>query len=271
MRPMTWLFIVAASVSVHARADDFHICHDVNELVYRGAITKESAEALIRHLRAGARRLTITSGGGDAAAGQKIGAAVAELGVHVTVARHCLSACANYVFLAGRTKTLLRDAVVGFHGGLVRTIGKQEKDPSRLSELNRQMELLYQADDDLFRKLGISQELLLRSYKLTAPTKKPVHLLVKVDGSTYFETEQEQLDEALAAEAITKAFASKKHVSVELTAKNASPDTFYFPSQATLRGFGVKGIVSYPYPKSADELRQLGLATVEGIKLVGDL
>lgn len=86
-------------------------------IIFSGRITPESAEKFRRKLEAApqAKRLLITSPGGDAAAGMAIGRLVFERRLDVEVKRYCMSACANYVFTAGRIKHLAPGAVVAWH------------------------------------------------------------------------------------------------------------------------------------------------------------
>ena len=62
-------------------------------------------------------RLFMNSVGGDVEAGLAIARSVLKNDMDVVVDGICLSSCANYLFLAGRTKTVLPLALVGFHGG----------------------------------------------------------------------------------------------------------------------------------------------------------
>ncbi|MGI9228354.1 MAG: hypothetical protein ACR2P9_00665 [Gammaproteobacteria bacterium] len=60
--------------------------------------------------------LAIDSLGGEIYWGMKIGELVFANGWDVHVTGHCYSACANYVFPAGKRKVLLANSVVGWHG-----------------------------------------------------------------------------------------------------------------------------------------------------------
>ncbi|MDZ7753397.1 MAG: hypothetical protein U5S82_17575 [Gammaproteobacteria bacterium] len=60
--------------------------------------------------------LAITSMGGSVEAAITLGRWVHGHGVDVVVVGHCLSACANYVFPAGRRKVIRPGAVVAWHG-----------------------------------------------------------------------------------------------------------------------------------------------------------
>ncbi len=61
-------------------------------------------------------RLLITSTGGEVEAGIALGSWVFAHGIDIEVVKYCLSSCANYVFSAGRHKTIRPGAVVAWHG-----------------------------------------------------------------------------------------------------------------------------------------------------------
>ncbi len=84
--------------------------------------------------------LRVTSGGGKTNEGIRLGHWIFEHGIDVVVDGLCFSSCANYIFTAGRNKTIMADSVVGWHG----------------SE---------QQDEHLARGLGLTaEELLARQY-----------------------------------------------------------------------------------------------------------
>ena len=60
--------------------------------------------------------LRINSGGGITDEGIKLGAWMAERNIDVVVDQLCFSSCANYIFTAGRNKTIMADSIVGWHG-----------------------------------------------------------------------------------------------------------------------------------------------------------
>lgn len=64
----------------------------------------------------------LNSGGGYTLEALQIGMVLKETEVDVVVAGICLSSCANYLFTAGRRKTI-RNGVVGFHGNTQAALG----------------------------------------------------------------------------------------------------------------------------------------------------
>lgn len=63
------------------------------------------------------KTLVITSPGGSIAAGVALGRWVYENQVDIEVDRVCMSSCANYVFPAGKMKTINKGALIVWHGG----------------------------------------------------------------------------------------------------------------------------------------------------------
>ena len=89
-------------------------------IIYRGSISRESNERLFEIVETSdltSVTLVITSKGGDALAGMELGRWVFKNGLDVTVTEYCVSSCANYIFPAGKMKTLDSSAAVVWHGG----------------------------------------------------------------------------------------------------------------------------------------------------------
>lgn len=89
-------------------------------IIYRGSISRESNERFFKIIETSdltLLTLIITSKGGDALAGVELGKWVFRNGIDVTVIEYCVSSCANYVFPAGKIKTLDSSAAVVWHGG----------------------------------------------------------------------------------------------------------------------------------------------------------
>lgn len=85
--------------------------------VYRGELTEEGL-ATLRKLTEGRAldALVVDSAGGEIVMSMDFGYWLLERRLNVTVDGVCLSSCANYVFTAGRRKTILAGSVVGWHG-----------------------------------------------------------------------------------------------------------------------------------------------------------
>lgn len=92
-----------------------------NQIRYSGKISFEGYEKLVKvyeEAKTKPTKLNITSSGGDGLAGILIGRFVQDKGLDVQVPRHCGSSCANYVFPAGKQKSLHHEALVIYHGGM---------------------------------------------------------------------------------------------------------------------------------------------------------
>lgn len=88
-------------------------------LVYEGEITEDANNSLFAAYDGASEkptRLIISSTGGDIGAGMALGNWVSQLQLEVQVGVVCASACANYVFPAGKTKYLAKDSVLMWHG-----------------------------------------------------------------------------------------------------------------------------------------------------------
>jgi hypothetical protein len=95
---------------------------DGPELIFQGHFSREGLDALkARHaaLSPTPQWLVVDSGGGDAMLGMELGEWVAEQGLGVRVRHVCMSACANYVFVAARRRHIEPGAVVAWHGSAV--------------------------------------------------------------------------------------------------------------------------------------------------------
>ena len=89
-------------------------------IIYRGHISRESNVRIFEVVETSDLTpvtLFITSKGGDALAGIELGRWVFKNGLDVSVTEYCVSSCANYIFPAGKMKTLDSSAAVVWHGG----------------------------------------------------------------------------------------------------------------------------------------------------------
>ena len=94
-------------------------------LVYDGVINQESYNRLRRILRTMdadgtvIRIFQIKSNGGESRSAKKMGAWIHNENISVVVDEYCFSACANYIFTAGRSKVIRENSIVGWHGSLL--------------------------------------------------------------------------------------------------------------------------------------------------------
>lgn len=94
---------------------------DINTAEFRGEISDESVRELEllfeKQAAAAVDTLIISSPGGQALAGLRIGRLVHQRQLKVVVDRVCASSCANYVVTASQDVTVRPGAIVGWHGG----------------------------------------------------------------------------------------------------------------------------------------------------------
>lgn len=118
-------------------------------------------------------RLIITSSGGEVVAGIELGKWIHDRGIDVEVVDYCLSSCANYVFTAGRKKTINDGAIVAWHGNYhhLQATGLWRDDiESRMNrtgesrevasqKLFEQVEYLVKLEQEFFSAIGVDQYL----------------------------------------------------------------------------------------------------------------
>lgn len=97
----------------------FKVTSGKNIIVFEGAIALGAAAELAERLDEDESRsikaLVITSAGGDSSEGIKIGKIVHAHRLNVRVRKYCNSACAQYIFVAGKDKYVDPGSIVSFH------------------------------------------------------------------------------------------------------------------------------------------------------------
>jgi hypothetical protein len=135
-----------------------------SEVVFNGKLTVEAVDQFIKQNdEKPVSLVSIFSGGGVVAAGVKLGQWVRKKNADVRVNVYCVSACANYVFPAGKNKIISSGALVLWHGSA------QQKN---LKEMQ-----------DRFRALMA---------KASAPDADPVAIKAVADGKMRYERIEEQ-------------------------------------------------------------------------------
>lgn len=90
---------------------------DGSAIEFEGPISLVQANLAIKSIGAGNLKIIrINSRGGDIVAAMRLGKAIKAAGMDVEVRRYCNSACANYIFPAGRRKMINDGAIVLWHG-----------------------------------------------------------------------------------------------------------------------------------------------------------
>jgi len=101
-------------------AEEAAITIEDRTVTYVGKISDQNAEQLLNRVKGkNLTTLVINSGGGEINAGMKIGSWVFDNQIDVIVDGVCMSSCANYVFPAGRFKTITDGSIVAWHGSIL--------------------------------------------------------------------------------------------------------------------------------------------------------
>lgn len=266
------LLCLALLSAAQSRADDFNYVIRSDELAYSGLITPASVKIFTDYLEGGGARIVINSRGGDSAAGLAIAQAMEKHPVELVVDRYCLSACANFLFIGARSKSLRPGALLGFHGDvlglplpaiLMNKSNAPLASDGELREYNAKVSRLYAAEEAYFRGIGVDPAFFALS-TMVDPADQPHFIDIISDGKVV-----RRFDLAQAAEANSLMDALRKKTGnagwnvglVSLSQK------MYFPGPATLAHFGIHGIGAYPYPSGKAQLLALtrSLAAGEGL------
>ena len=154
-------------------------------ITYVGKISVKSVGRLLNAVKGNKfETLVISSGGGEINAAMKMGSWVFDNNIDVVVDGVCMSSCANYVFTAGRRKTIKNGSIVAWHGNALQESGMSEKDvrESVIEAFNRlpESEKKKQNLEDLVRK-SIEQ---MREYR-AASKKRQAQFFAKIGVDEY--------------------------------------------------------------------------------------
>ncbi len=96
-----------------------HISLEPGQIMLSGEISRGD-DLLFRQAatQPGIRRVVVDTPGGDLVTAMAIGDIIQQHQLDLTVRGLCFSACANYLFIAARHKTVEPDSFVGWHGGV---------------------------------------------------------------------------------------------------------------------------------------------------------
>jgi hypothetical protein len=145
-------------------------------LIERTEFTKFSAKFDER-----VRHLVVTSEGGSEFQALRIGEVLAQRGVNVYVLGYCMSACANFIFVAGRQRLLIGDAAVGYHGS---EISAMRDEPRLRADLEASLppegvewklawtRRLFERGEALYQRQGASTRILDLSACIMAQRRK---------------------------------------------------------------------------------------------------
>lgn len=138
-----------------------------NSLKFEGRIQAETLQDLLDIVSHNDKFITVDSGGGDAESGLALGRYLLSRDFHVIVDGHCASSCANYVFLAGKTKTIRR-GWVGFHGNITAFLEQSwdndsllntDMSPEDLDELHKKLKTVSLQEQAFLAMIGVDQRL----------------------------------------------------------------------------------------------------------------
>lgn len=120
---------VLAETENNPRAGEAAIKVEGTTVSYVGQISESNVERFLRAVDGKkVSVLIIASSGGEVNAGMKMGEWVFDNHVDIVVDRMCMSSCANYVFTAGRSKTINKNAIVAWHGSILQETGMSDED-----------------------------------------------------------------------------------------------------------------------------------------------
>lgn len=152
------LLAAAGPASAQAQGPPATVVEAVDDaVVFRGRIDARSAAKFMALLRdPKITRLVISSGGGNVSAALDMALAVHERRLDVDVPRVCRSSCANYIFPAGRRKTVSRPGAVAWHGNMTHVLylhqtGKDALDQQPLESARE----LATREAQFYRRIGV--------------------------------------------------------------------------------------------------------------------
>lgn len=107
-------------------SDDPLVRAEGHTLHYVGLLNKRGLERLrsVLQRHPDLREIRVSSSGGEAFPGMEIGQLVRARHLEVVVDQRCNSACANFIFLPARRKTILRDSIVFWHNACPQNVDK---------------------------------------------------------------------------------------------------------------------------------------------------
>jgi hypothetical protein len=126
-------------------------------ITFEGRIDNRSAADFLRLLQDPAiTRLVISSRGGLVAPALDMADAIHRRQLDVDVPQACLSSCANYIFPAGRRKTLGWPGAVAWHGNMTHVLYLQRSGQASWSEaLMAEARQLARREMEFFRGVGV--------------------------------------------------------------------------------------------------------------------
>lgn len=126
-------------------------------ILVQGAISSSTADEFLSAIEShDVNRVLITSGGGHVEAAIRMATAIHKRGMDVEVFGPCFSSCANYIFPAGRNKSITGLGIVGWHGNIqhllyLHRIGERPISGDWLNDVKR----LAALEEAFFKTIGV--------------------------------------------------------------------------------------------------------------------
>jgi hypothetical protein len=160
---------------------------DGDVIYFFGLLNPEVTKAVTPHIVSGKyKTLRITSPGGDVLSAMDFGALVYDYGLNVTVDKECQSSCANYIFPAGKSKTIESDSLIVWHGDArqrdfleklktleskAKAIGMNKMSSVEQSELKHFRHMI-EKQDVFYKKIGIDGSIARIGQEIDLPVQQ---------------------------------------------------------------------------------------------------
>ena len=287
---MKFLFILLALSSMPVAAEVAYRINtpDQKTVEYDGEIVRGSHQALLPYLLPEVERLKISSAGGNVEEAILIATEIRKKNIQLQVDGICLSSCANYLFLGASSKSLGPHAILGFHGSPGGQLSPEnlalfQKGQLKSADITgdglrnyvtrlalTELEFLQSihVDRGLFKEIN-GKLIPVIEQKKQVPQKSGFIILTTSDKR--WEYSPDEIDAAMEKALALEKDGNKVGIQIEIQLESAASNLAYFPDRAILEKHGVKGILSYSYPKDASELKQRTLDSLgDGVNIFGD-
>lgn len=143
-------------VEIPANTEETLVYKKDDVIYYKGGVSAEANQKVRNLIDSKTHRLFINSEGGDILLGMELGDLVYHNQLDVEVGDFCFSSCANYVFVAGKTKWIHEKSQIGWHGGAYQVMDFTN-DPSMQSAYEAYIKPAQQKETAFFQKIGVKQ------------------------------------------------------------------------------------------------------------------
>jgi hypothetical protein len=128
-------------------------------VVFNGLITPEAADRFLSAIDAGPiAHIKIASGGGVVEPAIRMAEQIYARGLDVEVVGPCFSSCANYIFPAGRHKSIGAKGIVGWHGNLHHLLYLHETGAKPVAKAHlKDLERVAAMESRFFEQIGVDE------------------------------------------------------------------------------------------------------------------